>query len=77
MNAIEAEGMLYERMRQCAIAELGEGATEGEVKKLADRYYNDDERPYYRDETPDEIAAREAESRRYITEIEREGGFPW
>ena len=33
MNVIEAERMLYERMRECAVAELGSSASEAEIKK--------------------------------------------
>lgn len=77
MTAIEAEQLLYEQMRQCAIAKLGSSASETAIRELADQYYNDDDQPHQREETPEEIAAREADSYEYIAKIEREGGFPW
>ena len=63
-------------MRRCAAAELGPEADEAEIDKLASRYYWDQDE-HFREETPEEIQAREAETLREIRRIQEAGGMPW
>jgi len=77
MSTVEAEANLYARMRRCTERELGPGADEAEIQKLAERYYWDDEDEHFREETPEEIQAREAEVFRAMRRIRESGGVPW
>ena len=77
LNMVAAEADLYARMRRCAEAELGPGADEAEIDELAERYYWDDEAENFREETPEETRAREAESALEMKRIKESGGVPW
>ena len=77
MSTVTAEADLYARMRRCAAAELGPEADEAEIDKLASRYYWDDEDEHFREETPEEIQARQAETLREVKRIQESGGVPW
>ena len=77
MSTVTAEANLYARMRRCAAADLGPGADESEIDKLADQYYRDDENEHFREETPEEIQARETETFREMKRIRESGGVPW
>lgn len=76
LDTVTAEADLYARMRRCAEIKLGPGADKAAIDKLADQYYWDDD-PNSREETPEEIRLREAESAREMQRIKDQGGVPW
>lgn len=77
MSTVTAEADLYSRMRRCAAAELGPGASDAEIGELAEQYYWDNDDDQFRRTTPEEDEAHEARTFLEMKRIKESGGVPW